>query len=162
MWKGIVFGLLTIFVCQLVNAQVSRLYSNKDFSIKYPENWTYDTTKIAGSVMFLSPLDSARDKFDENLGVQKQDLQGKKMDLKAYKALSESQLAALEEDGTMIQSEIETDSVGEKYKSEFLMTMNSCKLHIKSLARIRNGFAYLITLTTTESSYDRFSALGDQ
>ena len=100
----------------LVHAQQMKVFSAKEFSISYPETWRVDTSgQYGAAVIFFSPLDSAGDKFDENVNVLTQDLKGQNINLSKYKSITENQVSNVATKSKLMKSVIEKTSGGERF-----------------------------------------------
>ena len=141
-------------------AQTEKTYSQTSYSIKYPENWTLDTSKsLSDAIFFFSPPESSSDNFSENVNVITQDLKGKNIDLVAYKSITEQQMAAAE-NIKLLSSEIENTPSGDRYVVIYQLTMSGNKLHIKSICYIKSDTAYLATFASTVDTFDKYDQIG--
>lgn len=147
----------------MIYSQTTKTFATKVYSIDYPAAWRLDTTKtLAPAVLFFSPPDSAKDSFDENVNIMEQNLAGKHIDLSAYKTISEDQMSKMGPEAKVLRSAIEKSPGGEIYSFECLMTMNGNKLRVKSICKIRNDVAYLVSFTTRTESFEQYSTVGNQ
>jgi hypothetical protein len=71
-------------------SETFKVFTGNDFSIQYPSGWEINTEgQMATSLVLLAPLESAQDKFKENVNLIIQDLCGYTIDLASYAAISE-------------------------------------------------------------------------
>ena len=161
--KKIILIALAIFAADLTHAQLTRVYSNPDYSVSYPAEWKVDSSKkFSAAVIFASPLDSTDDKFDESVNVVEQDLRNQKMDLEGYKKLSEEQMTKIAGEVKITKSVVEKTSAGDQYSMEYFWSLNGNDYHFKAICRIKNDIAYLVTLSTLANTFDRYNAVGSQ
>ena len=68
---------------------------NPSYSIKYPSHWELNESGEMGtSLIILSPLESEKDTFRENVNLLIQDLTGLDIGLDQYTKISEDQMKA--------------------------------------------------------------------
>jgi len=154
---ALLFALASI----VVHAQTDKIYSQADYSIKYPAKWTLDTSKkVAAATFFYSPLENSSDNFSENVNIMTQNLKGQNIDLAAYKSITEQQITAAADNAKLLTSKIEKTATGDRYFVEYHLTMNGNKLHIKSICYIKRDTAYLATFTTKLDTFDKYNQTG--
>lgn len=141
--------------------KADKLYQTNAYSISYPENWIIDSSRqIADAIYFKSPLVGVKDDFSENINILEQDLGSEDFNLEAYKEISEEQFKEMDTLVTLINSEVVKAPSGDKYYSEYLLSLKNRKMHIKSYCYIKNSIAYLITFSTAVDTFDLYEETG--
>ncbi len=151
---------LLLFVCIhiSVNAQESWKSLTQDaYSIKYPSNWTPDTSKSLGVDLILySQLKSTEDNFTENINVLIQDLSGYNLDLDKYTEISEQQIKTMIEGGKIIESKRITNGSIPYHRIIYTGKQNDYKLKFAQHYYVINDKAYVLTLTSEQDQYDKY------
>ncbi len=135
----------------------------KDYSIKYPADWTADKTGQMGASFFLfSPLDSESDPFRENINLIVQDLSAYNLDLNGFTALSESQIKTMVKNSSVIENLRVKTNGNEFHKIIYSGEQNDLLLTFEQYYWVKKKTAYILTLTCSEESFDRFKKTGEE
>ncbi|GHN00358.1 hypothetical protein WSM22_18470 [Cytophagales bacterium WSM2-2] len=120
-----------------------------EFKIKYSDTWELDQSGSQNTKFILyAPRESAA--FRNNINLIVQDLKGLDLDLKKYADLSTSQIKQYLTDATIHQSE----TTGTKHTVIFSGTQGEFKLKWKQYYWVKGEKAYVLTLTTSQASFD--------
>ena len=144
---------------QAGNATVTR----NGYQLQYPTTWRLDTTGVMGSELFVfSPLTDTADTFSENVNLLIQNLAGMNIDLKAYKEITDKQLAQMFTDSKVDESAIIQDGGKEYYRVSYAMTQENRPLKVTSICFIKDEKAYLITYTAMANAYEQYKKIGEE
>lgn len=132
-------------------------YIGKEYEIAYPENWYKQDNSNA--VFFVSPMESSRDLFKENVNIILQDLSKQPMTLEEYTQLSKKQVSDAYGSSAIIS--IKNKKVAGQPAKEmvFRRTYQAGYLKLKQYWFIKGHYAYLFTYTADESSYANYQSL---
>ncbi len=135
----------------------------KDYSIKYPADWTADKTGQMGAAFFLfSPLDSESDAFRENINLIVQDLSAYNLDLNGFTALSESQIKTMVKNSSVIESQRVNTKVDEYHRLIYSGEQSDLLLTFEQYYWVKKKTAYILTFTCTQESFERFKKTGEE
>lgn len=137
-------------------------YKKSNYLIKYPENWTLDTThKTPADFIISSPLSSTEDQFMENLNLVIQDLSGLNFDLDNFTALSEQQIQNYMDESELIES-VRMKKSGTEYQHLIYTAKNSGRiLRFEQYYWIRNEKAYILSFTCELDQFDLFKDVSE-
>jgi len=156
---NVLIVLALIFLSHIATAQSKdyETYQATEFTIKYPADWRVDETGIMGTkVIFFSPLESADDKFSENINILVQDLTEHPMTLKEYTDLSVEQIKTLATNGKVIESKTIKTANGEMQRLIYTADQGQYHLQFDQLYLIVKGKAYLVTYTAEVDKYQQY------
>ena len=140
-----------------------KTHSGDNYSIEYPDNWELDESGIMGSSFFIfSSLDSKDDNFRENVNLMIQDLSAMKLDLDAFVDLSKTQILSLMTDGKILEDERMKNGGNEFHKLIFKATQGQYNLKTIQYYFIKDKKAYVLTLTLTEDTFEKYQVVGDK
>jgi hypothetical protein len=131
-----------------------------DYSIQYPPDWELDQSGQFGAKFFLiSPMESGNDTFKENVSLVTEATPAG-MSLDDYITASEKGLRQLLSNYKKIEGRKIEDNSGEHY--ELISTFDQGEIHVKSRQHfwIFHGKAYILTLSCTPDSYDKYQDVG--
>jgi hypothetical protein len=135
----------------------------KEYSIKYPADWTADKTGQMGATFFLfSPADSESDAFRENINLLEQDLSAYNLDLNGFAALSEKQITTMVKDANVIESKRVKSKGNEFHKMIYSGEQSDMLLTFEQYYWVKNKKAYILTFTCTQENFERFKKTGEE
>jgi hypothetical protein len=138
-------------------------FKSEKYEIKFPGNWTFDTSKAMGTTFIIfSPLENSSDKFQENVNMLLQDLGGQNIDLDDYVQISEKQIRDMMTDGKIYESTRMKTSNGEYHKLLWGGTQGVFKLKFEQYCFIKDGKAAVVTLTTEADKFSAYQAVGEE
>lgn len=158
-----------IFLAFAINGQTKpentenwRQYSCSNFTVQYPSSWEINLTGAAGSTFaIISPVESDKDQFRENINLMVQDLNGTLVTtLSDFVNISEDQVLSLAPNGKLIKSEKTTASSKECQHFIFAFKQGERNLVCEQLVWIINNEAYVLTFTSEEDKYDEYKSIG--
>lgn len=133
-----------------------------NYLIQYPSEWKLNQSGLMESTFILfSPLESSQDQFRENVNLLIQDLSSSNLDLDLYAEISEGQLKKMINNSRLIESKrIKTES--EEYH-RMIYTGDQGNYHLKfeQYFWVRNGKAFVLTLTCEESKFAVYKGIGE-
>lgn len=133
------------------------------YQLQYPTTWRLDTTGIMGAELFVfSPLTDTADHFSENVNLMIQDLSGMKINLKAYKEITDKQLAQMFADSKVEESAIINEGDKQYYRVAYGMTQQKRNIKIISRCYIKNEKAYLVTYTALADTYEQYKKVAEE
>lgn len=139
-------------------------YEGSNFSLKYPKDWTTDTSGTLWAKFFLySPVEWANDPFKENVNLVTEDLSKKPMTLDEYAKASKTQIQKILKNVVILDEKKYTDSDGKEYY-ELHYTSGSDKLTLEFTQdyRIKDTTALIFTLTVQKWASNNFWEIGKQ
>lgn len=138
-------------------------YSDSNCEIQYPSEWEENTSGQMGtSFILFSPLESDDDRFRENINLLIQDLQGQKMNLETYVALSENQVKTLVTNGEVLTSERKNNENGEHHKLVYNGTQGVFDLRFEQYFWVIDNKAYILTYTSEKDKSYTYKVLIDK
>jgi hypothetical protein len=166
--------LITLFLLQSVltwgQTAVEKPITNSDwkiledsiFTIQYPPNWELNQGKQMGtSFILLSPQESEKDFFRENINLLIQDLAGYNIDLDKYTDISVNQVKNLVTNSTLLESK--RIKLGNDEYQKVIYTGDQGVFHLKfeQYFRVVKKKAYVLTFTTEQNKFDDFKEKGE-
>ena len=137
--------------------------SENNYSIHYPESWEVDKSgKLGMSFMLLSKLTSDKDEVRENVNLLVQDLPGGKMSLDKYVEISEGQIKSVISNASIIESTRENSDEFEYHKVLYTGDEGENKFKFEQHIYIKNGKAYVLTLTCELDQFDKYKEDGEK
>lgn len=154
----LLFILTPYFLFSQSKSETFKTFAGKDFSIQYPSAWEINTEgQMQTSFVFLAPLETAQDKFKENVNLIIQDLSGYNIDLDTYTAISEQQLKNAVTNFKLIESRQIKNDKDVYHHIIYEGEQGVFKLQIQQQYRVKNNKAYVLTYTAEQQSVKRFS-----
>lgn len=133
------------------------------YSIEYPENWELNTSGQMGmSFILLSKQVSPEDLFRENINLIVQDLAGQNINLDRYVELSENQIKTMITNGHLLESTRHKENGLEFQKVIYTGDQGSYQLKFEQNYWIKNGKAYVLTLTGETDQFDLYKEVGEK
>lgn len=158
--------LITFFILGVVQrtfAQSWKGFKGTNYAIKYPDTWSLDTSKGMGTAFIIfSQLENDSDKFRENVNMIVQDLTAQNINLDDYVKISEKQIRDFMTDGKIHESSRFKTVDGEFHKIIFSGTQGVFHLKFEQYYLIKNGHAFVVTLTAAEDKFDQYKPTGEQ
>ncbi len=142
-----------------LNAQFDN-YSTEEYSIKYPVDWSIDTSGIMGTDFILfSAITSEKDQFRENVSLLVQDVSEYDLDLDKYVEISLEQVKTMITNGKLILSERKNGSDEEYNFHRVVYTgkQGIFDLHFEQYIWLEDGLAFILTSTSEQDAYNTFS-----
>lgn len=140
-------------------------HKTDDFSISYPENWSYSDQKpnpMVQAVFYSPEASQEKDSFRENVNLTVEDLKGREMDLNEYTNTSlESVKSQIPSAKIITQTDTKVNGFDAKsivWSADF----GTIYLKFKQISTIINEKAYIITYTSTVEEFDDYIEIGDQ
>ncbi len=129
----------------------------KHFNMKYPDKWTKQNS--ANTIIFLSPRESDKDLFQENVNLMLQDLSKQPMNLSQYTELAKKQI--IDNLGASAIVSIKKIILAGQQGREivYYMKYQSKSLKLKQYWFIKESTAYLFTYTAEPSDYDKYESV---
>ncbi|MEI6349408.1 MAG: hypothetical protein WCP69_15795 [Bacteroidota bacterium] len=168
---GLSFLLISLIACeQTVQKNTENETQNgwkalneSSYSIQYPENWELDKSgKMGTSLVLLSKLSSPQDKFRDNVNLLIQDLQGQNINLDKYVEISEGQIKTMVVNGNLIESKRLSENGSEFQKIIYTGDQGAFKLKYEQFYWIKNGKAYVLTLTCEFEEFETYKVTGEK
>ena len=137
--------------------------SEPNYSIQYPESWDLDKSGQMGlSLILLSKLSTQQDQFRENVNLLIQDLQGQNINLDKYVEISEGQIKTMITNGNLIESKRLSENEFEFQKVIYTGDQGVYKLKFEQYYWIKNGKAYVLTLTCELEQFEKYKVNGEK
>lgn len=133
--------------------------SKEGFAMQYPETWSLRENSFNTIVSFLSPVTNKDDKFSENVNVVSEAVGDKSITLDQYYKVSEENLKKFFSDFKLIKNEATTLSGSPARMVIYSASQNQLKLRTTQTFTIKDGKAYIVTLTNTQSEPNQY--MGD-
>ncbi|RKP50101.1 hypothetical protein D7Z26_20035 [Cohnella endophytica] len=126
-------------------------------SIQYPEDWKLVENAGGAIAAFLAPAEGDNDKFQENVNIIVQDLQGQDITLEQYAQISKDQINQLITDAKIVSGEtFKADDGTEFYSLIYNGKQGEYTLTWQQVFAIANGKAYIMTYTAEPDSFDKY------
>jgi hypothetical protein len=136
-------------------------FQEKNYSIKYPEDWELDTSRQGGSIFFLlSKQTSEQDQFRENVNLIVQDLTGHNIDLDKYVQISEEQIKTLITNSNLLESKRINKDGAKIHQVVYTGDQGVFKLKYKQHYFIKDDKAYVLTLTCESDQFEQYISTG--
>jgi hypothetical protein len=177
-----ILALLTLLFClfysqvniDLAEASPANISSWKtlnqtNYSIRYPSNWNLEQgeniRELTATVDYLfaifSPLESADDKFRENVNLVREDLNSQEIDLAKYSAIAESQIKSQMKNGEIIESRTIENGSRKYHQTIQTWDYESFRLKTEQYSWILDGNAYILTFTSEQGKFAEFKDIGE-
>lgn len=134
------------------------------FTIQYPANWTVDKSGLMGAkFMLFAPLDDAGDNFKENINLQVTDLGAPDVvTLDVFADAATEQIKQFITEAKVVRAEKKGMGDAEYYEMEFTGTQGELLLHWEQHYRIRGQYAYILTFTASQESFDTYKVQAEK
>ncbi len=158
MQRTILLLLLTIYTLNVQGQEIEE-HSTKEYSIQYPEDWTFDSSGLMNTTFILYSKPELQDTFRENVNLMIQDLTDMNLDLNGYTKLSVDQIKGIKDSEIFESKELKKDGMA-YHQIVWKGFVSGRKLKFKQQYFIKDNKAYLVTLTCAESTYDTYVKTG--
>ena len=151
----------TLFVMAIVLSPAARewkVLESAEYRIQYPDDWSLDQGGLSGTKFILFSPDTEGRGFRNNVNLIIQDLAGMNISLKKYVEISESQVKQFITSAEILVSTTKDDRHEIVYKG----TQGEYFLKWKQYYWVKNEKAFVLTLTTTENSFDAAAGTANQ
>lgn len=140
-----------------------KLLDQANYSIQYPQTWELNQSGQMGlSFIFLSPLESDKDKFRENVNLLIQDLSGRNIDLNKYTEISEGQIKTLVTNSNLIESKRMKNERGEYHKIIYSGDQGIYHLKYEQYYWVLNEKAFVLTFTSEQGKFTDYKEIGEK
>jgi len=137
--------------------------NNDTFSIQFPPSWTLEETVTYGTRFILfAPQQDEENDFSENLNLVMENLNGRYVTLNAYMDNTETQLEEYITDLKMLEDKRVTIGNDEYHQLVYKGTSGKRKLIFEQRFWVRSKFAYVLTFTSQESTYDSYRKAAEE
>src|ERR1035437_4578073 len=166
--KNIFISLLFVLLCTHAKSQQNKetgwlTLKQKDYSIKYPNNWELDQSGQSGTTfILLSVLEMAEDLFRENINLITQDLNGKNINLAKYTEISVEQIKTMIPNSKITESELVKGKSGGYHKIIYTGDQNNFHLKFEQHYWVINNKAYILTFTCEESKFADYKEVAEK
>jgi hypothetical protein len=182
-----VLTLLSCLICGQINTEQAagkiaiasnwKKLDRDNYSVRYPANWDLEQkeNRTPGAVMLyhftiLSPIESPKDRFRENVNLVVEQLRGRKIDgvdgqninLDKYTELSTNQLKLEMRNFQILETKIINNSRRKYYKTIFTWDYEKFHLKVEQYYWILNGKAYVLTFTGERDKFAKFRGTGEK
>lgn len=129
-------------------------YTGKNYEMLYPAIWTKQ--EKSNAIFFLSPKESEKDMFQENINLMLQDLSQQPMNLDQYTELTKKQV--IDNFGASAIVSLKSTTIAGQKGKEFVYNMNyqGRSLKLKQYWFIKGNIAYLFSYTAEPSQYEKY------
>lgn len=168
---GLIFLFISLIACgqtkqeNIVNETDDgwKSLNESNYSIQYPESWEVDKSgKMGLDLILLTKLSSPQDQFRDNINLLIQDLQGQNINLDKYVEISEGQIKTLITNGNLIESKRLNENGSEFQKVTYTGEQGVYKLKFEQFYWIKNGKAYVLTLTCELEQFETYKVIGEK
>lgn len=136
--------------------------NEKGYTIQYPNDWELNKSGQMGtSFIILSRLSSKNDKFCESVNLIIQDLRGQNINLDKFVEISEEQISKMLTNGKLIESNRINENKSEFHKFIYTADQGIYKLKIEQYCWMKNGKAYILTLSCEIDQYENYKKNGE-
>jgi len=140
-----------------------QLLNENGYSIQYPQDWDLNKSGQMGmSFILLSRQTSQQDNFRENVNLLIQDLKGQNINLDKYVEISEGQIKTLITNGRLFMSKRLFENGSEFQKVIYTGDQGVYKLKFEQFYWIKNGKAYVLTLTCELEQFETYKVSGEK
>jgi hypothetical protein len=164
MFRSLKFIFPILLISFSLNAQYD-FYTTEEYSIKYPADWSIDTSGIMGTDFILfSAIGSEKDQFRENVSLLVQDVSEYDLDLDKYVEISLEQVKTMITNGKLILSERKNGSYEEYNFHRVVYTgkQGVFDLRFEQYIWLEDGLAFILTSTSEQDAYNTFSSYFDE
>lgn len=132
-----------------------RYYSDKGYSIRFPDGWEQQEGFMGTDVMALSPMEGAADQFRENVGVTVENLRST-MTLEEYAAAA---LQGMQKLCTDFEKLDEGDAVLEDGNAKWIaysFRQGQVKVRAVVYLRVRGRRAFVLACTASPETFEQY------
>lgn len=134
-----------------------------NYAIQYPSTWQLNQSGQMGtSFILLSPLESDKDKFMENVNLLIQDLAGRNIDLNKFTEISEEQVKTMVTNSILIESKRVKNGDNEFHRIIYLGDQGMYRLKFEQYYWVVNSKAYILTFTTEKDKFNDYMEIGEK
>lgn len=134
-----------------------------NYTIQYPSNWELNQSgQMNTSFMLLSPLESDKDKFKENVNLIIQDLTGQNIDLNKYTEISEGQIKTMVTNANLIESKRIKNDNDEFHKIIYSGDQGIYQLQFEQYYWVFNNKAFVLTFTSEKDKFANLKEMGEK
>ncbi|GAB5564351.1 MAG: hypothetical protein Wins2KO_14140 [Winogradskyella sp.] len=143
-----------------------KVLSEENYSINYPENWTYSNKKPQPSIKFMLLADESsqeKDAFRENVNLTTESLGGNNIDSKDYTDFAIKQVKAQMPSAKIISNK--SIKIDGRDAQEVIWSGdfgNGMLLKFKQVLLAYNDTGYVLTFSSTEAEFDNYIIDGDK
>jgi hypothetical protein len=131
-----------------------KTYNDSGYSIRYPPAWELQSDGKTGVTFFISsPLESAEDKFRENVNLIIEDLTGGNIDLNQFVDISKEQIMKVITNSSIIESERIKGGSREHHKIIYTGDQGVFHLEFEQYYWMIGDKAYLLTFTAEKNRF---------
>jgi serine/threonine-protein kinase len=164
MTKLFVFFLLLPFCLFAQDTTMQwRNYQKLNFSIDYPTNWKLVQNPHKGiRFLLLSPSESPKDSFQENVNLVEEDISGKNLNLKSYTELTIEQIKSnLFQNCQLIESTLIKSDI-DHHKLIYKAIYQGRQLKYEQYFWVIDNKAFVLTFTAEEIKFEAYKALAEK
>ena len=134
-----------------------------NYTIQYPANWEVDKSgQLNTSFLMFSPLESAQDKFRENVNLLVQDLTGKNIDLNKFTQISEEQIKSLMKNSKIVESKRIKNGTQEFHKIIYTGQQQNYDLQFEQYYWVIKNSAYILTFTAEQGRFENYKTIREK
>lgn len=131
-----------------------------EHTLEHPADWTLQQPGQMGTLFtLLSPLESPKDAFHENVNAVEQDLKGLGMTLDAYIELTEQQIQTYITKPSVLVSRRVKKGKNEYHQLVYTGIQGKYSLRFEQYIWLRNEKAVVLTFTGEKSKAEQYAAL---
>lgn len=132
-------------------------FENNEFSIQYPDTFDLDTSGYLGmEFMLKSRLTTEQDIFSENVNLVIEDISEYNFDLDTYVVAAEERVKEIIPNYNLIESQKVESRNGKFYKFTYTGSPETFELKWLQYCFLKNGKAYIVTLTCMADQYEEY------
>ncbi len=138
-------------------------YSNENFSIEYPNNWSINDTLSNGiKLVIIEDKENEKDSIAENFNLIIQDISHYDFSLAEYVKLSIGQIkTACGEDSILVNKLIEKDNIT-KHRIEFFVKKETKTLYFIQEYYLEDKKAYVLTFTSEIEKKETYKIVSEK
>lgn len=133
-------------------------YLNTDYGVemKYPYGWDVNEEADGIVVAFMSPAESADDRFRESVNLVMNDLSGQGMTLDIYRDIAVEQITGALENVELLEAESATLDGNPAFRLVYSADGTYGRLQFMQLMTIKDDISYILTYTAEPGSFDTY------
>ncbi len=138
-------------------------FAKANYKISYPATWKLDDSGKYGAEFFIfSAKDSETDSFGENVNLIIQDINTDTLTLRKYTNISVKQINALMKNSVISENGTEINNNKKYQRIVYEGDVNYRHLKFIQYYCLENNKAYVLTLTTHISTFEKYKLLGEK
>lgn len=168
-----VLKLITPFItfCTFAHAQNApsggtgewKTLDESNFVVQYPSSWELNQSGQQGTTFIvLSAMESADDKFRENVNLIIQDLTGHNLGLDEYTVISTDQIRHMIPNSSILENKKMSTANHEFQKVIYTGEPGTYKLKFEQYYFVIDKQAFVLTLTCEQDKFDQFEEVGER